>query len=375
MSLRSSDMAVSHDPGGSGGLEASDRAVIEGQKRALELAVTGRPLREILDAIVRTVEAQSTRDVLGSILLVEGEERLIHGAAPSLPPAYCAAVDGIPIAIGIGSCGTAAASRSTVVVEDVATDPLWKDFRALAIEHGLRACWSTPIWSTTGEVLGTFALYHRRPALPSARDVEIVELLGRTATIVIERARHAERQAAAEAALRHARDAESARIRAIFERAPAAIALVRGEEHVVEVANGEAVALFGGRASTEIVGRTLREVAPDLRDRVERVRRSGKAAVGHAERLAGTDAHYDSVCQPLPEADGRNDAVLVMAFDVTELVVAKQRAESDQRAARALAEEIALQSRQTQDLLVEMRRAKEQAERRLAELSTSRALS
>src|SRR6478672_3259013 len=98
--------------------------VVAGQKKALELAVHGRPLREILDAIVRTVEEQSTQDVVGSILLLdESGQHLVHGAAPSLPEPYCKAIDGITIGPAVGSCGTAAFHGETVVVRDIASDP------------------------------------------------------------------------------------------------------------------------------------------------------------------------------------------------------------------------------------------------------------
>ncbi|MDB4977134.1 MAG: domain S-box protein, partial [Myxococcaceae bacterium] len=138
--------------------------------------------------IVETVEAQSQSGLVASILLLDADGvHLRHGAAPSLAEAYCQAIDGIVIGPGVGSCGTAAFTRQIAVAADIATDPAWTDFRELALRHDLRACWSTPILSSAGGVLGTFALYHHRPAVPAPRDIEIVELLSRTATLVIER--------------------------------------------------------------------------------------------------------------------------------------------------------------------------------------------
>jgi len=178
---------------------AGNEAVIEGQKRALELAVHGAPIGAVLEVIVHTIEAQSSNHVLGSILQLDPDGvHLRHGAAPSLPAPYNAAIDGITIGPTVGSCGTAAFTGKTVVVSDIMTDPLWRDFKGLAAEHGLRACWSTPIFSTRGAVLGTFALYHRTATTPTERDREIVELLGHTAGLVIERHRSEEQRAAAE---------------------------------------------------------------------------------------------------------------------------------------------------------------------------------
>ena len=109
---------------------------------------------------MRAVEAQSATRVLGSVLLLDRQgRRLLHGGGPSLPHAYNVAIHGITIGEGVGSCGTAAHRKSPVYVADIMTDPLWTDFRDLAAEHGLRACWSTPILSRGGEVLGTYAMY------------------------------------------------------------------------------------------------------------------------------------------------------------------------------------------------------------------------
>ena len=169
--------------------------------------MNGAPLSEVLDVIVRTVEGQSASCVLGSLLLVSDDgKHLVHGAAPNLPLEYNESISGMPIGQSRGSCGTAAFTRQTVVVSDTQSDPLWSDFKQLAATHGLRSCWSMPIFSPQRVVLGTFALYHPVVAVPTERDCEIVELLGHTAALVIERDLHARHRATAEAALRDASD-------------------------------------------------------------------------------------------------------------------------------------------------------------------------
>jgi signal transduction histidine kinase len=112
---------------------------------------------------------------------------LRHGAAPSLPEAYRRAVDGMSIGPGVGSCGTAAFDNRQVIVSDIATDPLWAEFRKLAARHGLRACWSTPIRCGRGNVLGTFAIYYRNPRHPSAFEMEVIERATHVVRIAIER--------------------------------------------------------------------------------------------------------------------------------------------------------------------------------------------
>ncbi|HXG57465.1 MAG TPA: GAF domain-containing protein, partial [Thermoanaerobaculia bacterium] len=170
--------------------------LLERQRHILELMATGAPLQQTLEALVRLVERSSSDGVLASILVVDAEgKRLGHGAAPSLPAAYNRAIDGTEIGPNVGSCGTAAHQKRIVVVADIARDPLWRDFRDLALEHGLRACWSTPIISTSGEVIGTFANYYREVRDPSPTDRSLVDLVTRTAAVAIEQHRHQQRLA------------------------------------------------------------------------------------------------------------------------------------------------------------------------------------
>jgi PAS domain S-box-containing protein len=160
-------------------------ALLTGEKRILEMLAKGEPLAQILDSLCRLVEEQAS-GVLTSILLVEGN-RLRHGGAPSLPKAYTDAIDGVAFGPSTGSCGTAAYRGQQVIVEDIATDPLWADYRAVALPHSLRACWSTPIFSSNNKVIATFAMYYREPRSPSRRDQEIIEQITHLAGIAIER--------------------------------------------------------------------------------------------------------------------------------------------------------------------------------------------
>ena len=214
--------------------EAADvtrsRALLAGQNQALQLAVAGAPLPSVLEVLVLAAEGQSEGGVLASILLLDEEgERLRHGAAPSLPPAYCEAIDGIAIGPSVGSCGTAAYRNQPVVVTDIQADPLWAEFRALAGEHRLAACWSTPVRSTLGEVLGTFAMYYRTPRGPSEHDCQVVELLANTAAVVIERDRESRERGRIEQSLRAGQE----RFRALV----AASQAVHASLSVDEIAN------------------------------------------------------------------------------------------------------------------------------------------
>jgi PAS domain S-box-containing protein len=171
------------------GVDISDRkraeALLAGEKRILEMAAKGDPLPRILEGLCRLVEEQAS-GVLASILLLEGN-CLRHGAAPSLPKAYTDVIDGASIGPVAGSCGTAAWRGKQVIVEDIASDPLWAEYRGLALPHSLRACWSTPIFSSQGKVIATFAMYYRECRSPSVSDQEIIEQITHLAGIAIER--------------------------------------------------------------------------------------------------------------------------------------------------------------------------------------------
>ncbi len=170
------------------------------QEQVLELIAGGAPLPESLNAIVRLIEGRSA-DGLCAISLRDGSH-LRHGAAPSLPEGFNQRIDGLEIGDGIGACGTAAFSKKTVIVENIANDPLMRDYVALAHEFGLQACWSTPVLSAGGEVLATFAIYHRTPYQPQPKDKALVEKAVKLARIAIERRRAEEALLGSEARFR-----------------------------------------------------------------------------------------------------------------------------------------------------------------------------
>jgi GAF domain-containing protein len=138
----------------------------------------GDALADVLEDLIRALEVQSDVEMLASILILgEDGKRLLLGAAPSLPKTYNEAIHGTQIGPAAGSCGTAAFRGESVFVSDIANDPLWVDHRELALTHGLRACWSTPIKAADGRVLGTFALYYRESRSPSQQDLEEIALI------------------------------------------------------------------------------------------------------------------------------------------------------------------------------------------------------
>jgi hypothetical protein len=138
----------------------------------------GDSLELVLDRHLLAVEQNFDGQLFTSILLLSPDrKRLFHGAAPNLPLAYREAIDGAEIGPRAGSCGTAAYLGRPVYVTDIATDPLWADYRHIALPHGLRSCWSTPIRDSEGAVIGTFAIYHGTVGSPSEEEIEAIDMI------------------------------------------------------------------------------------------------------------------------------------------------------------------------------------------------------
>lgn len=160
-----------------------------GYASLLEMMVRGQPLEAILNALIRLIESQ-LENMCGSVLLYdEASKTLYHGAAPGMAASWTRSIDGVTIGPAVGSCGTAAFLLQPVVVADIDNDPLWTDYRQLASEHGLKACWSTPVFGAGGKLLGTFALYAKTVRSPHPREMQLIEMATNIAGIAIDRRR------------------------------------------------------------------------------------------------------------------------------------------------------------------------------------------
>ena len=155
----------------------------------LERIASGEALPQLLSFIALSIEKEDPTMLCSILLVSEDGKRLLNGAAPSLPESYNRATHRTRIGEGIGSCGTAAFQRERVIVEDIQCHPFWKGFTP-AEEAGLRSCWSEPIISSSGVLLGTFAIYHRTPAIPSEDEISLIQQASAFAGIAIERSRN-----------------------------------------------------------------------------------------------------------------------------------------------------------------------------------------
>jgi PAS domain S-box-containing protein len=307
-------------------------SLLAGEKRVLEMVARGDSLTEILNSLCRLVEQQAS-GVLASILLLEGD-RLRNGAAPSLPKAYTDAIDGAVIGPSAGSCGTAAYRGEQVIVEDTATDPLWADYRDLALPHSLRACWSTPIFSSQGKVIATFAMYYREPRSPSPRDQEIIEQITHLAGVSIERnlaqdaLRRSEAYLAEAQRLTHtgswARDASAYKVLYWSEET----FRILGLDPQQGIPDGEY---------------TLRIIHPEDRDRVDELRKKAireKVDFATDYRIVlpdGTLKHLHVIGHPVFDEAGEVHEYVGTVIDITE----RKRAEEERERLRQLQSELA----------------------------------
>jgi signal transduction histidine kinase/DNA-binding response OmpR family regulator len=157
--------------------------LLEIQGRAAEGTLAAKDIREVLEELCRSFEQLFPRSFCS--ILEHREGFLYHLAGPSLPEAYCRLVNGVAVGPSVGSCGTAVHRKQRVVTVDILSDPLWSEYREIACQFGLRACWSEPIIGREGEVLGTFAVYSQTPRSPSPLELEIIEESARIVAMLL----------------------------------------------------------------------------------------------------------------------------------------------------------------------------------------------
>jgi len=170
-------------------ISARHSAMIQqNRSKVLAMIVEQAPLKDVLDALVQGAE-QIDSSASCSLLLLDQNDCLHVASAPHLPEAYNNAIEGVKIGYGTGSCGTAAFLGERVIVEDVRVHPYWQQYQELVNLAGIRACWSEPIKNRQGEVLGTFAIYHKEVTTPTEQDIQLIAESAALAEIVIERSR------------------------------------------------------------------------------------------------------------------------------------------------------------------------------------------
>jgi PAS domain S-box-containing protein len=296
-------------------------ALLAGEKRLFEMMARGESRSVILDALCRLVEELAGGSLASILLLDPKANRLWHGAAPSLPADYTKAIDGIVIGPSVGSHWTAAYHAEPAIVSDIATDPLWADYRSLALAHGLQACWSTPILSSARRVLGTLAIYYREPRSPTPQEHNLIEQITHLASIAVER------EQAEEAQLR---------LGAIVASSDDAI-ISKTLGGVITSWNAGAQRIFGYTVE-EAVGRPVNIlIPPDRQDEealiIDRLRRGEGVEPFETVRITkdGRQIHVSLAISPIKNPAGQIIGASKIARDITE----RKRAEEALRQAQA----------------------------------------
>lgn len=304
------------------------------RSRMLELLSGGASLQSILEGIVRGVE-QLNHGMICSILLLDSQgKHFCKGIGPSLPDSYNAGLEGLEIGIGVGSCGTAAATGERVIVEDIMTHPYWTPYKEQAASAGVAACWSEPIRSSTGQVLGTFAAYHREVHSPAEFDISTIEKSTLLVSIAIERKQ-------AEEALR----ASEQEFRTLAENMPDV--LVRYDREGRRTYVNRALEQKFAVSAEQMLGKTLPETNPTGMAMMETYLRALKHTLATGER-SEFEMHI-----PLPDgnmrtglcfiaaeraADGRISGAIAVSRDITEHKRMEDEIRRREREFRSLAE-------------------------------------
>ncbi|HEX9066536.1 MAG TPA: ATP-binding protein [Streptosporangiaceae bacterium] len=305
---------------------ADSSRLLDRQAAVLELLASGAPLPKVLTSVVDALEEMMPGARCSILLLEPGTGTLRHGAAPSLPASYASAIDGLVIAADAGSCGTAAYTAAPVVAEDITTDPRWDRYRALALPHGLRSCWSTPISDRTG-IAGTFAVYYAEPHRPTPREERLIERVTHLASIAIEHDRLFGALAESEERFRHA-----------FEDSAAGMALTDTGGRFVKVnaALADMLATSQAELLDTSIGAMLQRAAPGGVDHVALLadvaaaRRESAQFDADARRPDGTTVRVAVVASAVRGAAGVPVHLSLNIQDLTQ----RQVAERERRARR-----------------------------------------
>jgi PAS domain S-box-containing protein len=286
-------------------------AFSEGKKHLLEMVANGAPLQQTLVALTRLVEAQYPGAQCSVMLLDNDGIHLRDTASPSLPATFMSKCDGEAIGPSASPCGAAAFRQEPVYVENIETGPVQKDYQAVALAHGLRACWATPIFGDGRVVFGTFVAYFKHPCKPDAQQLHLIELVTHTAAIAINRHR-------SESALQESEE----RSRAVVEAAPEAIYIHTGD--CFTYLNPMAVRLFGAMDDKQLIGRpVIEQFHPECRQAVrERMRQLNDMrlqvppAVDKILRCDGTTIEVE--ISAVPFVYRQEKGALVFARDITD---------------------------------------------------------
>jgi PAS domain S-box-containing protein len=283
------------------------------EKELLAMITRNEPLSEILTRLVLEMETLMPSSLCSILYLDEEGKHLLRGVAPHLPEEYVALIDRAPVAPLTGSCGTAAYENRMVISSDIQTDPLWESYRELAARFNLRACWSKPIHSSHGGILGTFAIYHQDVFVPSDSEVKLLERAGYIAGIAIERSRHGEELSR-----------ERNLLRTLIENLSDVI-FIKDRRHQYLAANAAAARFLGVSNEGALLGKTDYDLFPQatasISHRIEERVLAGSPDINQESTIindAGETTILSFSRMPLKNAHGEMIGLVVIGRNVTD---------------------------------------------------------
>lgn len=300
----------------------------------LEMVAKAESLPIILATLAQSVEEESPSSICSVHLLDEKKKHLLTVAAPSLPQFYNEATDKLEIGDGVGSCGTAVVRRERVIVEDISTHEYWQNFSHLAQQAGLAACWSEPILSSTGTALGTFAIYHREPAVPNLEEIERISFAANLAAIAIENEN-----------TRNELTQRELQFRTLADNAPVNIARYDRDGRRLYV-NPRFAASFPGKQEhllgTQFTEQTELPYRNAFHSAINQTVESGEETSFEVEFASADGEVYTHLINMVPERDERDTikGVLATGLDITERKQLEERLTAREREFRTLAENI-----------------------------------
>jgi PAS domain S-box-containing protein len=310
-------------------------SLLAAEKRSLEMIAGGAPLTDILKNLCDTIDAQASKIISTAMLMDPDGKRLWPLPGRRVPNGWLEAIAPVTIGPRVGSCGTAAFMKQRVITSDIGTDPLWVDYRDLALSHGLRASWSQPLISKDHEVLGTFAMFYAERRSPGDSDLRLIEGAAHVAVIAIEgeRARTALEKASEEI------KKSEAELRTIIDAIPQLIVAI-GTDGIFLYAN-QAVLEYTGLTKEEVRSESFREVFHPEDD--QRLRDERDAAISrgvpfeYERRLRRRDGQYRWLLihyNPLRDAAGNVIRWYATATDIEDRKQAEERTRKENLALR-----------------------------------------
>jgi len=329
-------------------------ALLAAEKRTLEMIANGACLLDILEKLCQTIDAQSS-DVKSAVMLMDPDGMHLRPAAgPRFPKEWLEAITPVKIGPCVGSCGSAAFLKQRVIVSDIATDPLWADYRELTLRYGFRAAWSQPLLSKNQHVLGTFGMYYPEARIPSETDLRLIEGAGHIAVIAIEGERS---QEALRSAFEEIRNSEAKlqqderELRQLIDFLPQHV-VVMDKDGALLQANKRLLDYLGftleQMKASGIDERIRRGVHPEDLERFEKQLSAGlskRSPFEMEKRLRGKDGRYRWFlirCNPLLDENGGVVRWLGTGTDIEDHKQAENRVRNENVALREEIEHISM---------------------------------